>query len=51
MSLPLPRWLRMVLFVLVLCLAAGGGLTFLHETLKPTTLKIAVGSVDGEAVG
>jgi TRAP-type uncharacterized transport system substrate-binding protein len=50
MSFRLPRWLRMVLFVLVLCLTIGIGLKGLQEAVKPVTLTLAVGSLDGEAV-
>src|SRR5262245_29181759 len=50
MSFRLPRWLRMAGVVLLLCLMAGVGSKILYESFKPTTLKIAVGSMDGEAV-
>jgi TRAP-type uncharacterized transport system substrate-binding protein len=50
MSLRLPRWLRLVLFVLALCLAIGLGLKAIQVASKPATLKLAVGSFDGEAV-
>lgn len=50
MSLRLPRWLRMAAFVLLLAVAIGAGLKAFHEYAKPVTLKLAVGSLDGEAV-
>ncbi len=50
MSFRLPRWLRMAAFILVLAAIVGGGLKAMQETMKPTTLKLAVGSLDGEAV-
>jgi TRAP-type uncharacterized transport system substrate-binding protein len=48
MTFELPRWLRMVLFVLLLGLTIGLGWKVIQQTTKPTTLKLAVGSLDSE---
>ncbi len=48
MSLELPRWLRLVLFLLGLCLIGGIGFFALRMALKPVTLRIAVGSLDAD---
>jgi TRAP-type uncharacterized transport system substrate-binding protein len=45
----LPLWVRAVLLVGVLCLIAGAGLISYRFYMRPTTLTIAVGSLDGEA--
>jgi TRAP-type uncharacterized transport system substrate-binding protein len=45
----LPFWLRIVLLVAVLILAAGGSLFGYRYYTHPTTLTVAVGSIDGEA--
>ena len=50
MTFELPRWLRMVLFVLLLGLAIGLGWKIIQQTTKPTTLKLAIGSLDSEVV-
>ena len=50
MSFRLPWWLRMTAFALLLAVAIGAILTSLHQYVKPVTLKLAVGSLDGEAV-
>jgi hypothetical protein len=46
----LPRWLRVVLVLGLAILAAGTGLYAYRYTTKPTTLTVAAGSADGEAV-
>jgi TRAP-type uncharacterized transport system substrate-binding protein len=48
-SLNLPLWLRFVLLVGVVGLAAGAGLLGYRYFTRPTTLSVAVGSIDGEA--
>jgi TRAP-type uncharacterized transport system substrate-binding protein len=45
----LPFWLRIVLVVAILILAAGGGLFGYRYYTHPVTLTVAVGSIDGEA--
>ena len=45
----LPLWLRFVLLVGVVGLAAGAGLFAYRYYTRPVTLSVAVGSVDGEA--
>ncbi len=50
MSLGLPRWLRLILFVLLLSMAAAVGLYGLRQAAKPATLKLAMGSIDADAV-
>jgi TRAP-type uncharacterized transport system substrate-binding protein len=47
--LNLPLWLRFVLLVGVVGLAAGAGLLGYRYFTRPTTLSVAVGSIDGEA--
>jgi TRAP-type uncharacterized transport system substrate-binding protein len=42
-------WLRMILVVGVVVLITGAGLFIWHWQVRPTTLTIAVGSLDGEA--
>jgi TRAP-type uncharacterized transport system substrate-binding protein len=49
MSIKLPLWLRAVLLVGAVILATGGGLFAYRYFTRPTTLKVAVGSIDGEA--
>ena len=49
MSTKLPRWLRAVLLVGVVILAAGAGLFAYRYFTRPVTLTVAVGSIDGEA--
>ena len=49
MSAKLPLWLRTVLLVGVVILAAGAGLFAYRYFTRPTTLTVAVGSIDGEA--
>ena len=46
----LPRWLRVVLVLGLAILAAGGGLYAYRYATHPTTLTLAAGSGDGEAV-
>jgi TRAP-type uncharacterized transport system substrate-binding protein len=48
-SIKLPLWLRIFLLVAALALAAGGGLFGYRYYTHPTTLTVAVGSIDGEA--
>jgi TRAP-type uncharacterized transport system substrate-binding protein len=45
----LPLWLRFVLLVGVVGLASGAGLLAYRYYTRPTTLSVAVGSIDGEA--
>jgi TRAP-type uncharacterized transport system substrate-binding protein len=44
-----PLWMRAVLLAGVLCIVAGAGLISYRLYQRPTTLTIAVGSLDGEA--
>lgn len=46
----LPRWLRIVLVAGLVILAAGSGLYAYRYATHPTTLMLAAGSADGEAV-
>jgi TRAP-type uncharacterized transport system substrate-binding protein len=48
-SIKLPLWLRFVLVVGVVVLAAGGSLFAYRYYTRPVTLSVAVGSIDGEA--
>jgi TRAP-type uncharacterized transport system substrate-binding protein len=48
-SIKMPLWLRIFLLVAALALAAGGGLFGYRYYTHPTTLTVAVGSIDGEA--
>jgi TRAP-type uncharacterized transport system substrate-binding protein len=48
-SLNLPLWLRFVLLVGVIGLAAGAGLFGYRYYTRPVILSVAVGSIDGEA--
>lgn len=48
-SIKMPFWLRIFLLVAALALAAGGGLFGYRYYTHPTTLTVAVGSIDGEA--
>jgi TRAP-type uncharacterized transport system substrate-binding protein len=45
----MPIWLRFVIVAGALALAVGAGLFGYHWYFRPTTLTIAVGSLDGEA--
>jgi TRAP-type uncharacterized transport system substrate-binding protein len=45
----LPFWVRAVLLVGVFCIVAGAGLISYRFYMRPKTLTIAVGSLDGEA--
>ena len=49
MSTKLPLWLRAVLLVGTVVLATGAGLFAYRNFTRPTTLTVAVGSIDGEA--
>jgi TRAP-type uncharacterized transport system substrate-binding protein len=48
-SLKLPVWLRLILVVGVVGLAAGASLLAYRYYTRPVTLSVAVGSIDGEA--
>jgi TRAP-type uncharacterized transport system substrate-binding protein len=48
-SARLPLWLRFLLVIAVLVLAAGLGLFGYRYYTRPVTLTVAVGSIDGEA--
>jgi TRAP-type uncharacterized transport system substrate-binding protein len=48
-SIKLPLWLRFLLIVAVLILAAAGGLFGYRYYTHPETLTVAAGSIDGEA--
>jgi TRAP-type uncharacterized transport system substrate-binding protein len=48
-SIRLPLWLRIFLVIVVLILAAAGGLFGYRYYTHPATLTVAVGSIDGEA--
>jgi len=45
----LPRWLRVVLVVALVFLAAGAGLLAYRYASQPVTLTVAAGSIDGDA--
>src|ERR1700732_1736667 len=48
-SSKLPLWLRFILLVGVIGLASGASLLAYRYFTRPTTLSVAVGSIDGEA--
>ena len=48
-SIAMPRWLRLVVVASVVILVTGAGLFGYRWYSRPTTLTIAVGSLDGEA--
>jgi TRAP-type uncharacterized transport system substrate-binding protein len=48
-SLNLPLWLRFILLLGAVGLAIGAGLLGYRYFTRPTTLSVAVGSIDGEA--
>ena len=48
-AIKLPLWLRLLLIIAVLVLAAAGGLFGYRYYTHPTRLTVAVGSIDGEA--
>ena len=48
-SLKLPLWLRFILLLGVVALASGASLLAYRYYTRPTTLSVAVGSIDGEA--
>src|SRR5216683_2991845 len=48
-SASLPRWLRVVLLLGIVVLGTGAGLFAYRYYEHPTTLTVAVGSIDGEA--
>ena len=49
LQMTLPFWVRAVLLAGVLCIIAGAGLISYRFYMRPKTLTIAVGSLDGEA--
>src|SRR3984885_16219694 len=49
MSIKLPLWLRFILLLGVVALASGASLLAYRYYTRPTTLSVAVGSIDGEA--
>jgi TRAP-type uncharacterized transport system substrate-binding protein len=49
-SVKLPFWLRAVVLVGAICIVAGAGLFAYRYFSSPTTLTLAAGSLDGEAV-
>lgn len=49
-SVKLPFWLRIVVLVAAICMVAGAGLLTYRYFTRPTTLTVAAGSLDGEAV-
>ena len=49
MSTKLPLWLRSVLLLGIIILAAGAGFWCYRYFTRPVTLTMAVGSIDGEA--
>ena len=49
MSIKLPLWLRLFLLIGIAVFAAGAGLLGYRYYTRPTTLTVAVGSIDGEA--
>ena len=48
-SIAMPTWLRIILVASVVVLVTGAGLFVYHWYTRPTTLTVAVGSLDGEA--
>jgi hypothetical protein len=48
-SIKMPFWIRIVMVIAALVLAAGGGLFGYRYWTHPVTLTVAVGSIDGEA--
>src|ERR1700687_1112213 len=48
-SLHFPLWLRFVLLVGIVGLVSGASLIAYRYFTRPTTLSVAVGSIDGEA--
>lgn len=49
-SVKLPFLLRVVALVAAVCIVAGAGLLTYRYFTRPTTLTVAAGSLDGEAV-
>ena len=49
-SVRLPFWLRVVTLVAAICMITGAGLLTYRYFTSPTTLTVAAGSFDGEAV-
>ena len=50
MSFSLPRWLRLVLFTLLLSVVIALSLYGLRQASKPVTLKLAMGALDADVV-
>lgn len=50
MSLTLPRWLRLILFTLLLSVAVALSVYAIRQAAKPVTLKLAMGSIDSDVV-
>ena len=48
-SIAMPTWLRIILVASVVALVTGAGLFVYYWYTRPTTLTVAVGSLDGEA--
>jgi TRAP-type uncharacterized transport system substrate-binding protein len=48
-SIKMPLWLRILLVIVALIIAASAGLFGYRYYSHPTTLRVAVGSIDGEA--
>jgi TRAP-type uncharacterized transport system substrate-binding protein len=48
-SIAMPTWLRIILVASVVVLVTGAGLFVYYWYTRPTTLTVAVGSLDGEA--
>ena len=48
-SIAMPTWLRIILVASVVALVTGAGLFVYYWYSRPTTLTVAVGSLDGEA--
>ena len=48
-SIAMPTWLRTILVASVVVLVTGAGLFVYYWYTRPTTLTVAVGSLDGEA--
>jgi TRAP-type uncharacterized transport system substrate-binding protein len=49
-SVKLPFWARIVVLVAAVCIVAGAGLFIYRYFTSPTTMTLAAGSLDGEAV-
>jgi TRAP-type uncharacterized transport system substrate-binding protein len=49
LSADLPFWVRVILLAGAMCILGGAGLVTYGYYTRPTTLRVAVGSLDGEA--